>query len=209
MPKNSGVSFTVDIWTAEHTTQCYMSLTAHWLQSDFLLRSAVLHCIPFDDRHTSDNIGSMFREMLTNWNISLSNCHTILHDNAPNITKAFREMNFIGLQQFPCFAHSLQLVIKDGIFGQNESSEILATGRKLVGHFKKSSSATNRLHILQKELNLPLSQLIQDVPTHWNSTLDLLKRLLEQLRAISIFCTETDDVSNVNLSQLTTVEQII
>jgi len=58
-------------------------------------------------------------------------------------------------------------------------------------------------------LNLPLSQLIQDVPTRWNSTLYLLKRLLEQRRAISIFCTETDGVSNLNLSQWTTVEQII
>lgn len=72
--------------------------------------------------------------------------------------------------------------------------------RKLVGHFKHSSSATSRLHDIQKEIGLPVHQLLQDVATRWNSSYLMLNRLSEQKRAVSLYLTECSDDKTVGLT---------
>jgi hypothetical protein len=145
----SGISFTVDLWTTQHSTQSYISLTAHWLTIKYHLKNAVLHCELFEGQHTGDGIGNKFLKMLENWQIHHSNCHLVLHDNGANIVKAFREVKVEGLEHASCFAHTLQLVVKDGLFSQRSVTELLHVARKLVGHFMQSPSATTRLHQLQ------------------------------------------------------------
>jgi hypothetical protein len=55
----------------------------------------------------------------------------------------------------------------------------VAKARKLVGHFKHSTIATQALNELQENM------LIQDCPTRWNSTYYKLERLLSSRRAIT------------------------
>ncbi len=57
----------------------------------------------------------MKTEMLASWNIPLDKVHLVLRDNAANILKAMRDS---ALPSFGCFAHSLQLVVHDGVFAQ-------------------------------------------------------------------------------------------
>ncbi|CAC5423230.1 unnamed protein product [Mytilus coruscus] len=64
----------------------------------------------------------------------------------------------------------------------------LARGRKLVGHFKHSTT-----------LNAEMRKLIQDVTTRWNSTQLMLKRLVEQRRVLNDImvdpsCTKKQDM---------------
>jgi hypothetical protein len=201
-----GVSFTVDHWTSNHTTQSYMSLTAHWLTRTFDLKSAVLHCEPFDGSHTAAHIGSAFLEMVEKWHIPIHCCHTVLHDNAPNIVKAFRDA---PVKHATCFAHTIQLVIKDAILSQRYVADILTISRNIVGHFKHSTSASSRLHELQLELNIKIVQLVQDVPTRWNSVFYMLQRLLEQRRAVTLYCAETGAVTNLDPNQWVIAESLI
>lgn len=60
-------------------------------------------------------------------------------------------------------------------------------GRRLVGHFKHSQLATSRLRDIQTELGLPTKTLQQDVTTRWNSTLYMMKSLLEQKRVLGVY----------------------
>ncbi|KAK6963499.1 dipeptidyl peptidase 8 [Biomphalaria glabrata] len=84
---------------------------------------------------------------------------------------------------------------------------MIIAARKIVCHFKHSSSASDRLHNLQSELDLP-HQLIQDVNTRWNSTFLMLKRLLEQRRAITLYCAENEKLSNLSPSQWSVGEKV-
>jgi len=53
--------------------------------------------------------------MLQNWKISQEKVHVIVSDSASNMIKAMSDCSFV---HFGCFAHSLQLVIKGGLFVQ-------------------------------------------------------------------------------------------
>ena len=64
--------------------------------------------------------------------------HCVVWDNESNMIKAMSEG---GLPDFGCFAHSLQLVVHDGLLSQRVVIDLLAVCRSIVGHFKHSSVA--------------------------------------------------------------------
>jgi hypothetical protein len=72
----------------------------------------------------------------------------------------------------------IQLVVHDGLLSQRSVSDALASGRKIIGHFKHSPLATSRLETVQTGLGMPVKRLIQDVPTRWNSTFYMTASLL-------------------------------
>ena len=69
-----------------------------------------------------------------------------------------------------CAIYTLQLVVKDSIMIQRTVIDMLARCRKIVDYFKHSSLAYQHLHNVQSQLSLPEHKLIQDEPTHWDST---------------------------------------
>ena len=95
--------------------------------------------------------------------------------------KAMDEMDVPSLG---CFAHTLQLVVHEGLPSQRSVSDALANGRKIVAPFKHSPLATTRLEDLQKDLQMPTKRLHH---TRWNSTYYMVESLLEQKRSISAY----------------------
>ncbi|KAJ8897642.1 hypothetical protein PR048_002991 [Dryococelus australis] len=63
---------------------------------------------------------------------------------------------------------------------------ICAKDGRIVGHFKHSVQATQQLNDCQRTLKLPEHRLIQDEPTRWDSTYQMLSRLLEQRKAARV-----------------------
>lgn len=191
------VSFTVDLWTAPFTTQSFMSLTAHWITSQFERMCAVLHCEAYNVAHTAEQLGTAFNSMLGNWGL-LERCHCVVHDNGRNIVKAFEDLNTTHVS---CLAHTLQLVVHDGLLHQGYVSVVLSICRKIVGHLKHSSSATSAFAAAQRSLHQSVLQIVQDVPTRWNSTLYMVERLLERREAISIVCAGTTKIDALTADQ--------
>ena len=96
--------------------------------------------------------------MLEKWDISLERVHLVITDNASNMKKAMLDAS---LQHFGCFAHSLQLVIQDGLLSQRAVIDIIAICKSIVDIFT--------IHLLppiiQESLNVPQHKLIQNIST--------------------------------------------
>ena len=111
----------------------------------------------------------------------------IIEDNGINIVKALTDAL---LPQFGCFAHTLQLVVHDGVLSQQSVLDLLSASRKIVGHFNHSCKAYSRLRVIQLNLSLPQHRLVQDEPTRWNSSLYTLQQILEQKVAFAAYGTQ-------------------
>lgn len=119
--------------------------------------------------------------------------------------KAMDEKDVPGLG---CFAHTLQLVVHEGLLSQRSVSDALAS-RKIVAHFKHSPLATTRLEDIQKDLQMPTKRLHQDVATRCNSTYYMVESLLEQKRSISAYGADHDLPVTLTANQWALLEKII
>lgn len=188
---------TTDLWTSTKGDP-YIALTCHFVDDNFEYQSITLCNAYFPGSHTSLAIYLKLKEMLADWNLIGDNISIpifITTDNARNITNAIRNTEWKGIL---CFAHTLQLVITDAKKGIKDIEELLQTARAIVGHYKRSSVARERLRKLQIQLNKPEHELIQDVETRWNSEYQMLDRLVEQREVISAELSSTSSIPNLS-----------
>ncbi|KAL3856839.1 hypothetical protein ACJMK2_011550 [Sinanodonta woodiana] len=166
------VAFTTDLWTSLQNI-AYMCVTAHWIN-------------PVDSgRHTGQNISVRLSDCASEWNIPINKIAATVHDNGSNMNAA---MNL--LDDWPdqlCFAHTLQLAISAGLKVKS-IARMLGASRRLSTHFKCSTVAAQALREKQKALQnndtTMVSEVIIDCSTRWNSTLDMLERLIKLWWAI-------------------------
>ena len=173
-------TLTTDLWTSQYQQRAYISLTVHFVDDNFDLQCKCLQTLEIPQDHTASSLSEVLKSMLQDWSISEKVCAGIT-DNASNIVNA---IGLMGIEHFPCFAHTLQLGIKHGLEVQRVQ-RVLGRCKKLVEHFKKSVKETYKLREKQNMLKLPEHKLIQDCATRWGSTLAMLERLMEQQAAIA------------------------
>ena len=157
-----------------------LSLTAHCISSDFIRKSFVLQSTEFNGSHTGEKIANLITTCLQSWKVD-NKLVCIVRDNGSNFVAGLRDS---GLPNISCLAHTLQLVIDDGVLAQPCVVNVLAAARRLVGHFKRSNVNLHALTRIQQQLGLKQHRLIQDEPTRWNTSYYMLDRLIEQRQAI-------------------------
>ncbi|XP_069107962.1 E3 SUMO-protein ligase ZBED1-like [Argopecten irradians] len=179
-----GVAITHDSWTSL-ATESFNTTTVHFIDNNWELQSAVLGTIKVEGSHTAENIAASLTEVKTKWALPVCIATT---DNAANEQKAFRILKW---QRFGCYGHRLNLIVKNAL-QVNEVGRLVGKGRKLVTFFHTSTSANDKLMEKQKILQMKGigHKLITDVVTRWNSTLDMLERLLEQMPALMAVATD-------------------
>ena len=106
-----------------------ISLTAHWISDSFSKKSAVLHVQSFPDSHMGSNICAMFDSMFQGWAIDKESIHIIVQDNASNMVKAMEEG---GYSDLACFAHTLQLIVHDGVLSQRSVIDTIVICRHIL-----------------------------------------------------------------------------
>ena len=74
----------------------------------------------------------------------------------------------------------LNLVVKKSLLQTSDLEDIRTRARKIVGHFKSSTTAKEKLCEIQRQMGRPEHKLVQEVDTRWNSTFSMLQRLYEQ-----------------------------
>ena len=106
---NSGMFYaaTTDMWTSR-AGHPYMSLTGHYIDTDWNLRSRCLQTSFFPDDHTGENIAKGFTDALASWGLEEDRLVCVTTDNASNNILAFHLNDMTRLQ---CFGHRLHLAI--------------------------------------------------------------------------------------------------
>ena len=77
-----------------------------------------------------------------------------------------------------------------GVLSQRAVNDLLASCRRIVGHFSHSCLAYSHLRETQQSLSLPQHRLIQDEPTRWNCSLYMMQQIIEQKIALVVYATE-------------------
>ena len=149
---NNVLSFsaTTDFWTSS-TSQPYITITVHFINSEWILKSFSLDTSVVYEDHTGENIACTITDTLDNWNLSFSQFIATTTDNGSTIVAAFHRSDTIHIS---CFGHNLDLAIKKGL---NNSHVQRALGRchSLVELFHRSWKKARDLREKQQLLGLP------------------------------------------------------
>lgn len=170
------VAITFDAWTSV-ATESYVTVTCHFVDKDFCLKSAVLSTKPLPEvNHTAHNLSEALKAIFSEWEIN-EKITCIVSDNANNMIST---CNLLQKRHMPCFAHSLNLVVQDCLPGV---SGILKRVKIIVTYFKSSYVA---MDTFKKEQNTkePL-KLLQEVPTRWNSSFYMIERVIKTNEALN------------------------
>ncbi len=166
---------TTDLWTSR-AQHAYISLTVHYLDDDFLLKSHLLETKEFPDSHTGVHIAEELKDILQDWSLSLDNNTAFTTDNGSNVVSA---TNTLQCTRLPCFSHCLNLAVEKAC-SLSDITKALARCRRLVTHFNHSSKSSYVLKQKQEDLHHPKQNLIQDVSTRWHSGYYMVSRVLQQ-----------------------------
>lgn len=124
------VALTTDIWTSRQT-EGYITVTCHFVSDDWKFRSVVLATVNFSDSHTAEHISEQLGKIVDEWSLR-PKVVGVVTDNAANCVAAIR---LPGWRHIPCFAHTLNLIVKDGIKADKAVMEVQKKCKAVVLFF--------------------------------------------------------------------------
>jgi hypothetical protein len=167
------VALTTDGWSS-NVGDPYITVTVHYVTKNLKMMSRVLTTSHMPQAHTGENICKFLKETASVWRIE-NKIVAVVTDNAANVKEAVR---LTGWKSILCFAHTLNLVVKDALKDNKELETVLTQCRDLVAFFKRSPKAYSDLKRLAVDANLGVKTLKQEVPTRWNSTVIMLRSIV-------------------------------
>ena len=146
----TGIVLTTDIWT-NRAVEGYITVTPHYLDPSWTMKSYVLETSVFPERHTGIEISGKLKEISDCFGIT-SKVSVVVHNQAANMICSLnileKELDWKCLS---CTAHTLQLCLKCG-FDIPVISRLLPAAQKLVGHFNHNVIATEALKKKQEQI---------------------------------------------------------
>ncbi|MBN3281745.1 ZBED4 protein, partial [Polyodon spathula] len=191
------VVLTTDMRTSR-STEAYLTVSCHFIDN-WQMQEFVLETCSFCGQHTADNISLELKRITDEWGIA-QKVVAVVTDNGANMVSAVHKA---GWKHYPCFAHTLNMVVKDGIKAVPEVVQLLEKcklGLRFRGQvfeqlFERSNSKEHKL--------------IQSVETRWNSVFYMLERLHEQREAVTTalcllgkntLCLSNEELSMIHLT---------
>ncbi|XP_070403946.1 E3 SUMO-protein ligase ZBED1-like isoform X2 [Nothobranchius furzeri] len=169
------VSITADMWTSLNM-EAYLALTCHYINDNMQLCTSVLGVKHFPQSHTADNLTQVKRGMKDDWAIT-NKVRCLVTDAAPNMMAATRTLQ---IRHSICIAHKLNLIVKKSCDQIPELPSIRHKSRQIVSFFRSSTTAKEKLAQVQQQMGRPTLKLVNEVPTRWNSTYQMLSRLHDE-----------------------------
>ena len=127
---SSKLSYTTDCWTSPNM-KGFMSITVHFVDNDFKIRTFLLDFINLTKKHTGDYLSDMFMDSICEFGLE-KKIGTITMDNASNNKAMIKELctklalkgvQFSAQQGIPCFDHILNLAVQAFINKLEKSSK--------------------------------------------------------------------------------------
>ena len=106
------MGMTIDLWTSRSKTDGYISIIAHYISPQFVMKHHNLQSSHFPGSHTALNIATMLWKLVDeDWGVDLHmQVPTFTTDNAKNVVIAVSEN--LMLVAIPCAEHSLNLAVQ-------------------------------------------------------------------------------------------------
>lgn len=172
------VSLTTDCWTS-CANDPYISLTAHYINMSWHLKSCCLNCQSMMVNHTGENIADVIANMLKDWNIKEVVAYTT--DSGANILKA---MNYIGKNHISCFGHTINTAVNKAM-NRRDLNIVVEKIQKLLNALSHSWKMKRDLKEIQKKLDLPVLQIPSFSKTRWWSLLKTMEIFTTQHLALT------------------------
>ena len=191
------ICLTIDLWSSRDM-RSFVGITGHYTK-DYQLQSVMLACQRFRGSHNAERIHEAYERTIATYGLD-NRVSVIVTDNAANMIKAFSlpgmekatadesdeelddedstlthpditdELDYLPPDRHSCFAHTLQLVVRDGLKDAGQMKSVIAKASNFVSHVRKSTTATE---ILQDYRKLEIAN-----QTRWNSQLKMLRSIL-------------------------------
>ncbi|KAJ8353306.1 hypothetical protein SKAU_G00208730 [Synaphobranchus kaupii] len=91
----TNVALTTDCWSAL-TTESYITVTCHYIEQNWQVKSAVLLTESMSVRHTADNLAEKLNQSMESWGLT-GRVIACVHDNARNIVSAKNPTRMLGV----------------------------------------------------------------------------------------------------------------
>ena len=105
------IALTGDLWKAS-TLYHYLTLTAHWFDSQFFYHSTVLGFRIVYERHLAKNLANIINFELKDYHISPTQISSITTDNGGDMKKAAKSC---FNEWWSCLLHILNLIVQNGL----------------------------------------------------------------------------------------------
>ena len=122
------VSITTDLWSSQ-ALDSYISLTGHWINGNWECKEGCFRAQPFNERQTGEHIKSIVTQCVEKWQLA-EKLHLVLRDNGRNFVAGLRDAN---IPNVGCLAHTLQLVVNEGVMAQRQVQDVLGCCPRIVG----------------------------------------------------------------------------
>ncbi|XP_076849420.1 E3 SUMO-protein ligase ZBED1-like [Brachyhypopomus gauderio] len=170
---------TTDLWSSR-TSEPYLSLTIHFIDESWRLRSYCLQTSYFPESHTGEIIALGLKDALASWSLKEEAMVCMTTDSGANVVSALRINNW---KRLPCFGHRLHIAIERSM-RDTKIDRAIGVCKKVVGAFSNSWNLKKALADAQTQMKLPEHKLITECPTRWGSRQRMIERFVEQEKAI-------------------------
>ena len=175
---NTKHSLITVIWTS-FANDTYISLTTHFIDDCWQMKSYTLAMYSFPEQHTGDNIVEKLKEVVSEYDIDNSSIFTNVHNQGSNFQRAGHLLeNNKQWKSVNCAAHCLKLCIIEG-FDINIIAQTSTAAKMQVKHFHHSARATEELRKKQESMSQPKRKLINDCKTRLNSAFYMCQSRIE------------------------------
>ncbi|UMM25004.1 hypothetical protein L5515_004986 [Caenorhabditis briggsae] len=162
------LSMTSDGWSSQDKKHSLLSLTAHWIHKEtFQPCFAVL--------------GKLITKNLDKFNIDKSSVVCITRDGATTMSSLCSNLN---MKSIHCYAHLLQLSVKDMLDSRKELDEIVEKMKKITRKMGRSGIAQEAFKSILNEEGLPSRMLKKSTEVRWSSLLLMIRSFIQNKKVV-------------------------
>jgi hypothetical protein len=196
VPGLPGIALTTDMWTSRNN-DAYMSLTCHFVDHSFTLRTFLVGMKPFEGAHTGDQNSIELDSIIKALNLQPNAMtHRCVNDRGSNVVLAVKKSKEIQSEVF-CMDHTIHLIVTKAVEDTPELREALDSCPKIAAHFHRSTKHNEMLDKKCTELNVPYKKIVLPCPTRWNSQFISIQSILDLKLALAAMGADINTIGDM------------